>query len=1003
VSSALDEDVVRTVDSGRETLGAMIGAAQSHLRKVFIVFVVGLIGTIYALQEFIWAQMKADLNANPDIQIVAVTPFDVILLQVKIGLVVGALLSLPLLVYYARQPLRERGLWVPDRLEVSVGGYVALALVSLGLLVGGIAYAYFLFFPLMLDFLASNATSAGFEPTYSIVMWAQFIFLLSVSFGLAAQLPLVMSGLSYTDVVPYETFRDKWRYAVIGIFAFGALFSPPDPFTQIMWAVPLLFLYGLSLGLARVVTTARVSSEAIGVKTLARRRWNLLVGAFAVVAGGTYLLGQALYAGRFDATLQRLPDPVRPGLFARDLLFGLPVDGVLAVVGVLLGLLAAGAAVVVLLFTELEELPSPEERRRGRAHAGPASTGAPAALDVGALDVHGVRAAPIEPFVEMTEDEALALAREAMDDDDPDKAEALLDRFDEAQAMVAATPEANGATAAAANRVNEDGELEDAEAAEPATPNPAPEDPADVEIVGLTASGVRNAPDEVFAEMTEDEAVDHAQQAMEAGNAEKAEAIFDRFDAVQERIRAEGPTGTWGESAEGYGAVLRLGASRVDWRGRLGGVWNLLAVLAVLVGGGVYLGVSQGVVPLPPALSDLAGPTVLGAALGVLAGVLVAGLATGALAALWSYRAATDPTAVDFAALSVEEVRDAPFDAFFGTLEGDVERDAEELIRRGESEKARALFDRYEEVEAERESTETRRRASRGASEGGVFSRTGAGMVGAFADDEVDDDDIGGYYYDLAFIFDSITSKTFWLVGWFMAVLALTFVTLYQGGIGVLKNQFYARLPASVQPESVQLVTLHPVEALIFEIKVSTIIAAVATLPLLLYYVWPALKERGFASGDRNVLVTWAGTLFGGLLVGSVVGFLFVAPTIISWLAADVVQNEMLIRYRINNFGWLVFFTTVGVGLMLDIPLSMWLFHRGGLVPYRSMKARWREVTIAVLAVAALASPKGIFTMFLLGVPIMACYGLGLAILRLYVAVSGDEGRPPLLSGQGAD
>jgi sec-independent protein translocase protein TatC len=1006
VSSALDEDVVRTVDSGRETLGAMIGAAQSHLRKVFVVFVVGLIGTIFALQEYIWDRMKADLNANPDIQIVAVTPFDVILLQVKIGLVVGALLSLPLLIYYARQPLRERGLWVPDRVDVSRGQYVALALVSLVLLVGGIGYAYFLFFPLMLDFLASNATSAGFEPKYSIVMWSQFIFLLSVSFGLAAQLPLVMSGLSYTDIVPYETFRDKWRYAVIGIFAFGALFSPPDPFTQIMWAVPLLFLYGFSLGLARVVTTARVSSEAIGVRTLARRRWNVLVGAFVVVAGGTYLLGQALYAGQFDATLQRLPAPIRPGLFARDLLFGLPVDGVLVVVGVLLGLLVAGVALVGLLFTELEELPSPEERRRGRARASPTSIGTPAALDVGALDVHGVRAAPVEPFVEMTEDEALALARDAMDADDPDKAEAILDRFDEAQAIVEADPEATGATAAAANRVDEDGELEDVEAAEPSTP-----DPEDVELADLTASGVRNAPDGVFAEMTEDEAVDHAQQAMETGDAEKAEAIFERFDAVQERIRAEGPTGTWGESAEGYANVLRLGASRIDWRGRLGSVWNYLAALAVLVAGGVYLAVAgpalgaDGLpsVALPPAVADLASPTVLGLVFGLLAGVLVAGVVAGGLAALWSYRAATDATAVDFAALTVEEVRDAPFQAFFGTLEADVEREAETLVRRGHSEKAQALFDRYEEVEAERENTETRRRASRGASEGGVFSRTGAGMASAFTDDDVDDDDIGGYYYDLAFIFDSITSKTFWLVGWFMAVLAITFVTLYQGGIGVLKNQFYARLPASVRPESVELVTLHPVEALIFEIKVSTIIAAVATLPLLLYYVWPALKERGFASGDRNVLVTWAGTLFGGLLIGSVVGFLFVAPTIISWLAADVIQNEMLIRYRINNFGWLVFFTTVGVGLLLDVPLSMWLFHRGGLVPYRSMKARWREVTIAVLAVAALASPKGIFTMFLLGVPIMASYGLGLAILRLYVAVSGDEGRPPLLTGLEAD
>ncbi|MEF8791585.1 MAG: twin-arginine translocase subunit TatC, partial [Haloarculaceae archaeon] len=322
-------------------------------------------------------------------------------------------------------------------------------------------------------------------------------------------------------------------------------------------------------------------------------------------------------------------------------------------------------------------------------------------------------------------------------------------------------------------------------------------------------------------------------------------------------------------------------------------------------------------------------------------------------------------------------------------------------------EKARATLDRFDEVLEERERAEQRRRhGSDGDDEGageGVFGRTGAGMASAFTEEEVDEDDIGGYYYDLAFIFESLTSKAFRLVGLFMLVLAGTFVFLYQGGIGALKNTFYDQLPASVSPESVNLVTLHPVEALIFEIKVSTIIAAVATLPLLLYYAWPALKERGFARGDRNVLATWAGSLFVGLFVGSALGFLVIAPTIISWLAADVARAEMVIAYRINNFGWLVFFTTVGVGLLIDVPVTMFLFHRGGLVPYRTMRDRWREVTIGVLAVAALASPRGVFTMFLFGIPLMAAYGLGLGILRVYVALGGKGGRPPLLQGQEAD
>jgi sec-independent protein translocase protein TatC len=942
VSGAIDEDVVRTVDSGRETLGAMLSAAQGHLQKVFLVFVAGLMLTIWGLRAFVWNRMQTDLHTNPNIQVVAVTPFDVILLQVKIGLVVGALVSVPFLLYYARDGLRERDLWIPDRVDLERWKIVLLVLASVLLLLAGAAYAYLLFFPLMLDFLASNAVQAGFEPTYSIVLWAQFIFLLTLSFGLAAQLPLVMSGLAYAEIVPYETFRDRWKYAVIGIFVFGALFSPPDPFTQIMWAVPLLFLYGASLSLARFVVTARVSSEVIGFRRLARERWNLVGGVAVVVGGLVYFVSRGAFSGQYDATLGRLPAPVRPGLFARETLLGLPVEYVLAVVAVVAGLLAGLVALTALLFRALEDLPSPEERaRRARGGAGevaPASTGDPADFPFDAVSADAIRdTVPAETFAALSEEEALAEARRALrEEEDPDKAEAILDRFDE-----------------------------------------------------------------VHAELAE---IDLSPDADAAGSDDAADGRSSAGEPT-----AAGPAGTWTLDADGPLGALVVGRGRVNWADRFGQAWNVLAGLVVLALLAAYLGVAGEYLPAS-ALTPLVGLTGLPAEqaallAGGVVGLVLATLLAAGLAVSWAYRAGTDPSGVDFSTLSAEEVRTAPSRAFYGVTEDDASAIAGRAVSEGDREKAEAVLDRFDEILDERERAEARRRHGADEAEGdeNVFSRTGAGMASAFTDEEVDEDDIGGYYYDIAFIFESLTSKAFRLVGLFMLVLAGTFVFLYQGGIGALKNTFYAQLPASISPETVNLVTLHPVEALIFEIKVSTIFAAVATLPLILYYAWPALKERGFARGDRNVLLTWAGSLFVGLLVGSVIGFLVIAPTIISWLAADVARADMVIAYRINNFGWLVFFTTVGVGLLLDIPVTMFLFHRGGLVPYRTMRDRWREVTVTVLAVAALASPQGVFTMFLFGIPIMAAYGLGLGILRVYVALGGKGGRPPLVRGQGAD
>jgi sec-independent protein translocase protein TatC len=191
-------------------------------------------------------------------------------------------------------------------------------------------------------------------------------------------------------------------------------------------------------------------------------------------------------------------------------------------------------------------------------------------------------------------------------------------------------------------------------------------------------------------------------------------------------------------------------------------------------------------------------------------------------------------------------------------------------------------------------------------------------------------------------------------------------------------------MPDQFTAEQVSIVTLHPVEALIFMIKVSVVFGAAATLPLLLYYAWPALKERGFARGDRRFLLVWGGSLLTTMGVGSVVGFAYIAPAAISWLATDVLSSGMVIAYRVSNYGWMVFFLTVGIGILVMIPVSMLMFHRGNIVPYWRMRRRWREVSLAVLAAGAILSPRGVFTMFLLGLPVVAAYFVGLGALWLY-------------------
>ena len=714
VSEYVDEDTARTIDTGRQTLGVALKTAQKRLQKVFIAFVIGLLGGIMAMRIYIWPQLKEDLLAR-GASVIAQTPFDVILLQVKIGLVVGVIFSIPVLAYYAKEPLSERDI-IPD-IQIARWRLVALGIVAIALAVGGSVYAYYLFFPIMFQFLAGNALGAGLAPMYSIVHWTEFILVLAFSFALAAQLPLLMTGLSAYGIVPYETFRDKWKYAVVAIFAFGALFSPPDPFTQMMWAFPLLALYGFSLYLAKVVTIAKRGSAQIAPRDVLRERWNHIAGVGVLSGGLVYAFfsagGESIVN---ESLLPALPASIRPGpMPAIETVVGTARPTAMVTVAGVVGVIVAALAGMLVVYRAIE-----------RAGAGgPTET---ATQD------------PIEQF----------------------------------------------------------------------------------DIANLSTRGVNAAPPELFEQLTEEEAVTHARGAIDANEPDKAQAILDRFEAP-ERTHEEAAAPESGE----------------------------------------------------------------------------------------------DPVA-----------------------------------------------------------------------------STTAGMVNAFTEDETTEDDIGGYWYDIKFIIDSLRSRAFRLASIFMLTMAGIFTFLYQGGIGTIRDDFLSRIPAEALPTAAETqwpITLHPVEALVFEVKIATVMAAIVTIPFLFYYAYPALEDRGIIGGDRRYITVWGISILFAVVIGSILGYRFVAPTIISYLVLDALRAGMVIAYRVNNFFWMVFLTTAGVGLLANIPVSMLLFHRGGLVPYRVMRERWRVVILSTFVVATIITPGSLYTMLIIALPMSFAFLLGLGILWV-VTLGGRRG-----------
>lgn len=111
----------------------------------------------------------------------------------------------------------------------------------------GVLFGYFIMAPLAVSFLAGYQVSALVSNEFDITSYVSTLTTLVLGSGLLFQLPIVVFFLSKIGIVTPELMRQYRRHAIVVILMLGAIFTPPDPLSQVLIAFPLVGLYQFSI------------------------------------------------------------------------------------------------------------------------------------------------------------------------------------------------------------------------------------------------------------------------------------------------------------------------------------------------------------------------------------------------------------------------------------------------------------------------------------------------------------------------------------------------------------------------------------------------------------------------------------------------------------------------------------------------------------------------------------------------------------------------------------
>ena len=208
------------------------------------------------------AQPLADIlqtKTGTDRRLIYTALYEAFFTYIKVAFFGGAFLAFPVIasqIYLFVAP----GLYRSEK-----RAFLPFLIASPVLFLLGAALAYYFIFPVAWRFFLSFETPTGagglpIELQAKVSEYLDLVMKLIFAFGIAFQLPVLLTLLAKVGIISSKSLKKMRRYAYVGMFIVAAILTPPDIITQCGLALPLIALYEVSIFAARLVEKTPVDA-----------------------------------------------------------------------------------------------------------------------------------------------------------------------------------------------------------------------------------------------------------------------------------------------------------------------------------------------------------------------------------------------------------------------------------------------------------------------------------------------------------------------------------------------------------------------------------------------------------------------------------------------------------------------------------------------------------------------------------------------------------------------